>query len=150
QFSETLKFFFETSYVSNYSFADAGPRVLSITLPATQPSNPLNERLRLQLPAAFPQPRWTNSITRTATLGALLKMPYDWSGEFDYTWSSNSTNSLRRNVDTNFLNGITVTPFDYFTDWLAHPPANLATYFYPQFSGTKTENNDLALRGSGP
>jgi outer membrane receptor protein involved in Fe transport len=154
QMTQTVELFAEYVYANNGSSSDYNPANISnansLTVSSGATVNPFNQNVFISVPLNLSAPLLTNSTTRTATLGLKAKLPWDWIGELDYTWSTNAFNSFKDNFDTASLNtDLASGVVNPFVDALVHP-LNLAPYLAPaSYTGSSTLN-DFALRAAGP
>jgi iron complex outermembrane receptor protein len=152
QMTDKLEFFAEFMYAGNSSFSDYNPIPTNqgVGVPSTASTNPFNQDVSINFPINLSTPQTSESITTTSTIGFSVKLPFQWSGEMDYTWSQNRFEYFYYNYDgaalrDDFANG-TLNPF---VDTLAHP-LNLARYLAPSPYASSSTLNDIAWRASGP
>lgn len=144
-----LDFFADFSLNRNHS-TTRYTRTTSFTVPITAPTNPFTVAVSVVAPFNSPQRDIIDSDTQSLTLGFTVKLPFSWTGEFDYTHSRNnysfligSTDTTRRTAD---LASGALNPF---VDTLLYP-LNLEQYFYSSPFASSSRLDDFALRGSGP
>jgi len=104
----------------------------------------------VQLPNTADSPIVTSYATRTATLGAVVKLPREWSGQFDYTWSENRYRWQYHTQDTTARTAdLASGALNPFVDVSRHP-LDLERYNTVFSSRGLTTQHNVALRGSGP
>ena len=144
-----LELFADFSYNENNSTSVNNPFYGSVYLPSSSPTNPFTSDVRISVldPAAYPIT--TESTNRSYTVGAIAQLPWNWTGEFDYSWSENQYNYLYYNQDDGQVDAMVSGGLNPFVD-AVHYPLNNSPYLVPlRFAGS-TSLKDLALRGSGP
>ncbi len=125
--------------------------IVNFTVSANAPSNPFTRTVFMTVPTADAVPMTTLSQTTSASLAALLKLPANWIGDVDYTWSenyysytqsfTNDTSALTADLNSGVLN--------VFVDTLQFP-VNMQKYFAPNVYSGKNILDDLAIRAHGP
>jgi iron complex outermembrane receptor protein len=124
----------------------------SMTVPATSPANPFNQAVNLHVPFPNAFPGDSNSVTRRATAGFIVKLPFHWVAHTDYTWSygGNSYGSSSSTLQTVELNAALASgALNPFVDTQRYP------LDIPRYLGTQTwlgysTLNDVNLRLAGP
>lgn len=121
-----------------------------VLVPAASPVNPFTTAVNVTVLDTTQAPIATQSKTQGMTVGVVAVLPWDWSGEIDYTRSKgNSSYSLytfdnaARNAD--LLSGA----LNPFVD-SARFSVNLAKYKVPQSYSGDSNLDDFSLRGFGP
>jgi iron complex outermembrane receptor protein len=151
EFAPGFEAFSEFSTVSNssrqlYNFFSGD----TFSIPSTAPDNPFQQAVNLTFPSTLSAPLTTDSVTQSATVGFLARLPGSWKSEFDYTWSRNSLEYAIPGLDfiavPAALAAGTLNPF---ADTIAYP-LNLGRYQTTEtYSGNSTLD-DIGLRASGP
>jgi outer membrane receptor protein involved in Fe transport len=119
------------------------------TIPASAPTNPFNSAVIIKFPAQQVALRTGPSVTRKLTLTAKAKLPFDWNGLFQFTWSSTAGGTFFKAPDSTvlqtYLNTGVINPFVDETLY----PIDLSNIAYSEnFSFLNTSNNlDLHLAG---
>jgi outer membrane receptor protein involved in Fe transport len=145
-----VKAFVEFSYMDNSTAAQANPVAgASFYVPSTAPTNPFNQGVAVSIADNINAPWRTSSTTRSATVGVISELPFDWKSEADYTWSKNDFSNSGTNYGSTLSNAFATGALNPFVDTLAHP-LNLSQYLdYVYYSG-QSSLNDFAIRASGP
>lgn len=164
-FGSRIEAFIDASWLNNYGVSYAGGGIDTVTLPANAPNNPFTTAVNVRFPvpelARYAGPRGKAETLRAAG-GVIVRLPGDWTGAMEYTWSRFD----RQNVATAPIvgdpdgpgPGASVTTalqsgaLDVVRD-LNQFPLNYSPYFMPpdnSFGETITTLNDIALRASGP
>lgn len=126
------------------------PPPLSVS--AAAPSNPFTTTVSVTLPYAGEFPVFSDNVSRRATAGLLLKLPFDWTAQADYTRTDSSNSFSATGTLFSFndiiadLNSGNLNPFVDST--LAAP--DLSRYSSTQTWTGKGTLNDVALRLAGP
>lgn len=146
-----IEVFGEFSYSSNLSHdSNEDPFASALSVPATAPSNPFQQAVRVSFPNPLRLSLNIESISRRVTTGMILKLPRDWVAEADYTWNQSVFGAVVPQYAFAALSSAvlagTVNPF---VDTLSNPP-DLAPYLGTTSVGRSSTVNDLALRSSGP
>jgi outer membrane receptor protein involved in Fe transport len=132
-----------------------GERFLSslqlLTAPASAPVNPFNQAVSVYVAMPFDRPTITESESRQASVGFVLKLPRDWKAQGDYTWSQtrnafSSWSSWAAQDQTDDLNAGRLNPF---VD-TAVSPVDLARYIGESKWSSRGLMHDAALRAVGP
>ena len=154
QMTDKVEMFADFSYAENSAYSTYNPiSFLPFRILGTNAFNPFNQDVQITIPINLAYPSTSNSITQTATLGAIIKLPFEWSGELDYTWSRNRfSQSTQGFVIGDGADVLAVGIINPFQDNVAHPPAAsaLAPYLYTQSYRGANSLSDLAFRGAGP
>ncbi|MBL9217612.1 MAG: TonB-dependent receptor [Opitutaceae bacterium] len=141
----------EFSYTGDHSSRN----MLAMTtqaVPATALWNPFTSSVNLTLPIAGEAPVSSHNTSRRITAGLLLKLPFDWIAQADYTWSGsnnafyNPVNSLSLADITTDLNAGILNPFVDST----LIPWDMSRYTSRQTWSGKGTLNDIAARLAGP
>jgi iron complex outermembrane receptor protein len=121
-----------------------------VFVPASSPINPFNQDVNVSFPNTPLTPYFTDSVTHSATVGLVGRLPGDWKSEFDYTWSQNSYEyTSYTSNDTALASAVADGTVNPFVDTIAHP-LDLAPYLAPLLFTGRSTLNDLGLRASGP
>jgi len=156
-----LETFADFSYDENRSHSVYSPFINALTVPLTAPTNPFTTAVSMRIPDAAALPLSTNSSNRSLTVGAIAKLPWDWTAEADYTWTENRFDYFIYNNNVS-MNGIAVLydttavsadlasgALNPFVDTLRYP-LNLAKYAATNSFSGSSELHDVNLRASGP
>jgi outer membrane receptor protein involved in Fe transport len=154
EFSPNIEGFVEFTNSATFNFRNFSTNYTNITplsVAATVPSNPFNQALSIALPITGDFPVTSNNLARRVTIGTIVKLPHQWKGEADFTWTS-SNNSYR---STGFLASVDVTAaltagtFNPFVDTKLSP-INMERYNSSiAYSGGGSKNM-VTLRATGP
>lgn len=145
-----LELFAEFSYNANRTETIYNALGGSLLVSAAAPSNPFTTSVNIRFPNASDAPFNTNSISRSATLGAIAQLPQNWTAEFDYTWSDSRYHYHYFNFDSSTAQAdVTSGVLNPFVDTLLYPLA-LQKYRPSLTYDFTSELSDIALRGSGP
>jgi iron complex outermembrane recepter protein len=152
EMTENLELYTELSYADN--FAPTYQTLLDflpLSVPASTPTNPFQQRVTVRMPDATPVPADTvDDIERRWTIGAIYRLPRDWSATADYTWNSDRYSSFI--VVPNFarlIGAVIAGTVDPFVDTLAFSQ-NLGIYNGNDTGDVTTTLNDVNLRVAGP
>jgi outer membrane receptor protein involved in Fe transport len=152
EMTENLELYTELSYVDN--FAPTFQNLLDIlplSVPASAPTNPFQQSVTVRMPDATPVPADTvDDVERRWTIGAIYKLPSDWSATADYTW--NSDHYISSIVVPNFarlIGAVAAGTVNPFVDTLAFSQ-NLGIYNGNETDDVTTTLNDLNVRVAGP
>jgi iron complex outermembrane recepter protein len=120
------------------------------TVPAGAPSNPFQQDVLITFPTNVPTTFYTNSVTHSATVGLVARLPSDWRSELDYTWSKNTFHFADSvSDDTSLGNAIASGAINPFVDTVANP-LQLSSYLAPDSYSASSTLNDVNWRASGP
>jgi outer membrane receptor protein involved in Fe transport len=118
-------------------------------VPATAPTNPFKQAVNVSFPSPVGAEYTADDEYREFTVGLNFKLPYDWHGEADYTWSLAAENFASLTGSTAAFNAAlangTVNPFVGSVS-----AASLTPYLIPYGTDTPGTLNDYALRLAGP
>lgn len=150
EFSERLDAFVDVSVQSNASRGYTNSIASSsFFIPAGTPTNPFREDVFLTSPSAQRFGLGSESLTRSATIGLVARLPGSWSSELDYTVSRNafsfandSPDSAGGQFSTDLLSG----GLDLFVDTLAHPWTCRTTSLPPAARGTPRSTISIYMR----
>jgi iron complex outermembrane receptor protein len=150
QMSPWLELSANLSWSENRTSSIFNPVNIGLIVPAAAPTNPFTVDVSVRVPDAGEFRTTTNSQSRSAMLGTLLKLPWSWTGALDYTWSESRFESFNYTHDTAGENAAlangTLNPF---VDTLLHP-LDLKRFIAPvSFKGSNRQDA-MSLRGSGP
>jgi len=156
QMLPNLEAFAEFSYDGNHSHTVNGPgsTFYRLTVPVAATTNPFTTAVivRVPTPSTIDLPKTTNSLTRSFTFGLTGKLPWDWTGESDFTWSDNRSNRYGYySADSTALNAAILSgAINPFVDTVRYPLA-LEKYLSRSISTVATTvTRDFAVRASGP
>ena len=145
-----LEMFADVVYFDNRTTLLSNPFTAYQLLPAAAPSNPFKEDVLVRFPNATDLPLNSYSTTRNVTVGAVARLPWEWSAELDYTWSESRFGYDSFNQDgTAVRNDLASGALNPFVDTLRYP-VNLAKYTSTFSSSFASTLNDFALRMAGP
>ncbi|MDB6127993.1 MAG: hypothetical protein JWM35_1889 [Verrucomicrobia bacterium] len=146
-----LEVFAEFTYASNHTDSLQNPLATTLLIPATAPTNPFLHSVRVSVPGTLETPLVVDSNSRTATLGAIAKLPWGWTGEMDYTWTHGLFKQASRPADsTSFTNAGNDGSINPFFDVAQFPTINWEPYLGRSNNRNDSYLDDYALRGSGP
>ncbi len=152
QMLPNLEAFFEFGDNNNHAqtIYNAFPASNGFLVRITAPTNPFTGNVRVQIPNDAEFTNTTNSRSQSLSAGLIARLPFGWTGEFDYSWSRNrySYSYLERDnqaIDADILSGA----LNPFVDTLLYP-LNFKKYLRPQFYASTSTLDDFALRGTGP
>lgn len=77
------------SHNTNDSYEEIPPRNVFLSVPATSPHNPFQQAVRVNLPHNQFQINSYGSTSKVLAAGVIARLPWDWSGTLDYSWSEN-------------------------------------------------------------
>jgi iron complex outermembrane receptor protein len=121
----------------------------SFVVPASAPTNPFLQNVRVTFPSDVAAPQRTESNTRTATAGIIVPWKGDWSSGLDYTRSTNDFRLSNYPLDsTSFNAALRTGEFNPFVDTLANP-TDLDRYLGQSRYAGRTTLDDFNLRASG-
>lgn len=150
EFGPKVEVFADFSHNENRSATVYNPNSGFFVVSNASPANPFTTAVRIRFPDSAQLPLTTESTTQSFTVGAIAKLPWDWTGELDYTRSQNKFSSLNYLTDSfalsNDLNSGVLNPF---VDTLMFP-LDLKKYTVPNTFSGSSKLDDIALRGSGP
>ncbi len=150
QFGPNVELFVDYSRNENRSATVYNANASFLTVSNASPANPFISSVRIRITDPAQLPLTTASISEAFTLGGIAKLPWDWTGQFDYTRSQNKFSRLHYLTDTAAMSGdLNSGVLNPFVDTLMFP-LDLKKYTVPTtYSGSSTLE-DFALRGSGP
>ena len=148
--SKSIELYVNLSTMGNSSDTPTNPIIANQLVPAGTPTNPFEQDVSISFPTPLELPDPSNSITRSATAGLVVKLDHGWSSQIDYTWSQNTFHVTSANLDSQALFlALATGTLNPFVDTLAHP-LNLRPYLnYLAFSQSGTLN-DTNVRFAGP
>jgi outer membrane receptor protein involved in Fe transport len=152
EMTSRLEWFTDFSYGSTRTDKDDWSVATTLAVPANSPINPFNQAVNLAVPFKTKSPSATQSLTRTFTTGVLAKLPYQWLGHADYTWSQgyNSYVASASGYNNAELSAaILAGAVNPFVDTQQYPLALGPYLSYSKWFGYGTLN-DVNLRLSGP
>jgi len=150
QMLASLELFADVAYLDNRSTLLNNPFTATQTVPVTAPNNPFQQAVLVRFPNATDLPLFTYSTTRSATVGAVVQLPRDWSGELDYTWSESRFGYSYFNPDGQGLAAALASgAVNPFVDTLLYP-VDFSKYVATSASAFSSTLADFALRASGP
>jgi len=152
ELTPNIQLFTDFSTVSNISNSVYDPfdTNAGVFVPSSSPANPFNEDVNVSFPNTVTTPYLSDSVTQSATVGIVARLPADWKSELDYTWSRNSFEVSYADSDrTAFNSALSDGTINPFVDTLVHP-LNLTPYIASNNFGGRSTLNDLGLRSSGP
>jgi iron complex outermembrane receptor protein len=151
QMTDKLDLFAEFFHSENYSQAIFNPLFSNYLVPASAPTNPFQQDVRINIPDATQNNPYESEFTsRRAVLGFLYDLPGGWKMEGDYTWNAIDNLLLARFIRLG--NALATGAVNPFVDSLAHPLA-LDPYVAnpdgrPYFSA-QSYLHDVGLRAVG-
>lgn len=121
------------------------------SVPATAPTNPFNQTVTLALPIPGNNPTESNNTARRMTVGMIVRLPWEWTAQADYTWSGASTylypSTAFSTADiTTALNAGTINPF---LDSTLHP-VDYTPYKGVRYYDGPSALDEVSLRLAGP
>lgn len=150
QMSPRIEAFLDFSYYGNDSSTVYNHYRGGFYVPSTAPTNPFTSAVLVIFPSNADIPHIANSTTRSIGVGLKAKLPHDWIGQLDYTWSRNNHNNHYSATDSSaYRAAINTGELNPFVDTLAHP-MNLEKFLIPVLRDSESTMRDVALRGSGP
>ncbi len=150
QFGPRVELFADYTYNENRSASVYNPNNSFLIVPATSPVNPFTSAVRVRItdPAQFPLT--TESTSKSLTIGAIARLPWNWNAEFDYTRSESKFSSINYLTDGGALSADLASGIlNPFVDTLMFPLA-LEKYTVPNVYTGSSKLDDFAIRGSGP
>ncbi|MBL8267278.1 TonB-dependent receptor domain-containing protein, partial [Steroidobacter sp.] len=148
---ERLETFAAFSVNSNSSRTTLAPfSGVAIAVPATAPTNPFTEAVTINIVDPTRGVIESEALSKRVTAGFTVRLPYDWQGEADYTWSSSRLrydgpmrNSARFSAD--IRSGV----LNPFVDTLSNP-LDLSSYLGRYGVNFPATLNDVGVRLAGP
>lgn len=145
-----LELFAEFSLHRNDSVSIFNPVSNSFSVPATAPTNPFTTAVLVRLADHTPLPIETSSQNQTFTLGAMVKLPWDWTSLFDYSRTENRLRYQHYFLDfaaqTADLASGALNPF---VDNFSHP-IDFSAYSAPRTYHGVTTLQVGTVKASGP
>ncbi|MBL9207510.1 MAG: TonB-dependent receptor [Opitutaceae bacterium] len=150
QTGSKVELFADFSYADNRTSGIYNINLIAYSIPASSPINPFNQTVYVRAPDRVDAEQTTRMLSRNLTLGAVVQLPRNWTGEFDYTWSTSRYRYVAPSLDlvgrlADEASGV-VNPF---LDPFLYPVDN-AKYSALQRANSSSDLDDFALRGSGP
>ncbi|MBL8264725.1 TonB-dependent receptor domain-containing protein, partial [Steroidobacter sp.] len=146
EMTEKLELFSEFSYGVNSAKAIFNPLLNNYVVPASAPTNPFLQSVRVSIPDNTQNNAFETEYTsRRAVLGFIYDLPGHWKMEGDYTWSQ-----VQNRLDAHYArinNALAVGAINPFVDTLALP-LNLNPYISGQ-DGTPYFSADSYLHDVG-
>jgi outer membrane receptor protein involved in Fe transport len=150
EFGPKVEIFADFSRNENRSATVYNPNSGFFVVSNASPANPFTSAVRIRIPDSAQLPLTSESISLSFTVGAIAKLPWDWTGELDYTRSQNKFSRLNYLTDTFALNDdLNSGVLNPFIDTLMFP-LDLKKYTVPNIYRGSSKLDDMALRGSGP
>jgi iron complex outermembrane recepter protein len=100
QFSDRFEGFLDLSLADNVGryLSNGGRGIYTVT--AASPINPFNQTIRVSTPVYGLDGEITTRVfSRRATGGLLVRFPFDWGGEFSYSWSGTKFSRTEPNAE---------------------------------------------------
>lgn len=120
EMTDKLEVFSEFFRGVNSAKARFNPLLSNYVVPATAPTNPFREAVRVSIPdATQDNPYETKYTSRRAVLGFIYDLPGGWKAEADYTWNGVESEVYARYADMN--NALATGLINPFVDTLAYP-----------------------------
>jgi outer membrane receptor protein involved in Fe transport len=146
-----LELFTEFSYGVNSAKAIFNPLLNNYVVPASAPTNPFGQSVRISIPDNTQNnPYETEYTSRRAVLGFIYELPGNWKLEGDYTW-----NQVKNRLDAHYArinNALAVGAINPFVDTLAYP-LDLSPYISGQdgrpYFSADSYLHDVGLRFFG-
>jgi iron complex outermembrane receptor protein len=128
-------------------------------IPGSAPGNPFNDNVKVYMPVVANSIGNVELINQNVAMGAVIKLPFDWTALADYSWTDvqklyagdngaldgPTLGAYSNSVDADAASGV-LSPF---FDTIKYKP-NIGKYDLPAMSGQVTTLNDLSLHLSGP
>ncbi len=150
QFGPNVELFVDYSRHENRSATVYNPNSSFLTVSSASPANPFTSNVRIRITDPAQLPLTTASISESFTLGGIAKLPWDWTGQFDYTRSQNKFSRVHYLTDGAAMSGdLNSGVLNPFVDTLLYP-LELKKYTVPVAYTGSSRLEDFALRGSGP
>lgn len=149
--TRNLEAFVQYDYSSDFAYENYNGHFTNtrINVPAASPINPFTTNVAIKVPITLERRRTGTSLTRTVVLGLKARLPKDWIGQFDYTWSQNASGTFLIIDDTAAFNAdILSGAVNPFVDPLLYP-ISLDKYAIRRDYSFKQTINTLALRAGG-
>lgn len=121
--TDWLAIYASGNYSRFASIYDASSVPASLSLEATSPLNPFNQRIQI----TFPSTEFTRAksvMTNKQALGGLIvKLPYSWQGNFDFSksWGTTTRAGGTRQISSAYAAALGGGLIDVFRDTLAFP-----------------------------
>jgi iron complex outermembrane receptor protein len=140
----------DLAWNENSSESIWNPAASLLAVDADVVTNPFTVRVGVTIPDAGRIPISTRSLNRSAMVGALAQLPFNWTAALDYSWSENRFDYIYYGEDTAARAAdLASGALNPFVDTLLYP-LNLQKYVYPISYAGDSHLQDIVLRGSGP
>jgi iron complex outermembrane recepter protein len=138
----------EYSYNENNRYGIFAPTA-QFSVAASDPFNPFTRDVAITAPLNYNAPNNGFSTTRSLVGGVLVRLPWAWTGTFDYTHSSSTLETLTIWADPTAVLAPGVNGVNLLSDTLLYPH-NMEAFFAPaNFTGDSLLDS-YAGRASGP
>ncbi len=143
------------SYSRFTSQFEASSLPATLQLSAESPLNPFNQAIDVTFPSDEFSPSKSTMTNKQALGGVIVKLPYSWQGNFDFSKSwgrATSSTSGTRLLSENYAAAIAAGQIDVFLDTLAFPLQ--AEYDpegrFPRQSPSKSTSTTYTVKFAGP
>lgn len=148
--TQRIEVFIDLMYSTSSGAGVYNPFTNGLQLAGSSPFNPFQNFISISHPNNLSVEISSRTRSRSATLGANVDLPGNWTGEADYTYSDSNLRSRFYSVDPAFDTDLAAGLINPFTDLLAFP-VDLSKYLYPtNQNGGLVAVHDLSARSSGP
>lgn len=150
QMTSRLELMADFAWNENNTTSSYYPIDRSVFVPAAALTNPFKSSVLVTVPDPREVPMNTRSENQSAAISALARLPWDWNGALDYSWSENSFEYQYSLLDddglaADILNGA-LNPFVDSSRFAL----NTGKYFRRVFYQGKNQLQTISFRGSGP
>jgi iron complex outermembrane receptor protein len=152
EMTQRLSLFADVSYSRGTTEHIFGLSPLFSNIPATSPFNPFRQAVTVNAPHQTLGSYINETFSTQLSAGFVVKMPWDWRAEGDYTWSVSGHDNRGTLVDSPAVStALASGALNPFMDTLAYNSNMLAPFLGRSGqNGSKPTLNDVALRLSGP
>lgn len=151
EMTKSVEAFVDFSYSNSRLDSRVAPS-WSWFIPASASSNPFTTTVQVTTPSTTTFPYRTDLTSTTLSAGGIVKLPHDWTGLLDYSWSRN----YGRIVDAPYFDFLKTFlaansgALNPFVDVVANPLPMQGYVATSSYQGGDSTLNDFSMRGFGP
>lgn len=146
-----IELFSDFTYVDQLFQSVYNPFGLTVTtVPVNAATNPFTTAVWARIPNTTNAPMRRATLTKTLTVGGVVKLPAKWTADLDYTWSASNARYAYFLADSRAMSvDIVSGALNPFVDTVLYP-LSLDRYLESVNSYQTYALDDYALRANGP